>query len=131
MVSSIAIVAAEGFEPEEKPRRIDEIAASSQRGSEPKQLLKNYGGDTRRFRASVAPKSPRGPPDDDLEERLGPKLLFTVNDLAELAGKSPASIFRYLRLGQLSCITVGGYRHFTRSAVLNFLRNGTRDSKVA
>jgi hypothetical protein len=129
MVSSIAIVAAEGFEPEEKPRLIDEIAANSQPVSKPPP--KNYGGDTRRFRASVAPQSPRGPPHDDLEERLGDKLLFSVNDLAELASKSPASIFRYLRLGMLSCITVGGCRHFTRSAVLRFLRYGTRGPEAA
>ena len=75
----------------------------------------------------MAPQSPRGPPDDDLEERIGDKLLFSINDLAELADKSPASIFRYLRLGLLSCVTVGGYRHFTRAAVLDFLRNGTRE----
>ena len=131
MVSSVAIVAADGFEPKEKPRVVDEIAANSQAASGPGQPPKNYGGDTRRFRASVAPQSPRGPPDDDLEERLGDKLLFSVNELAELVGKSPASIFRYLRLGQLSCITVGGYRHFTRAAVLRFLRYGTQGSEAA
>jgi hypothetical protein len=131
MVSIIAIAAAEGFEPEEKPRLIDDIAANSHAVSKPPNPRKNYGGDTRRFRASVAPQSPRGPPDDDLEERLGDKLLFSVNELAELAGKSPASIFRCLRLGQLSCITVGGHRHFTRSAVLRFLRYGTQGFEAA
>jgi hypothetical protein len=132
MVSSIAIVTAEGFEPDEKPRVVDEIAAASEPAGKPENRFKGYGGDTRRFRAASAPQSPRGPPvDDDLEERLGDKLLFTINDLAGLSGKSPASIFRYLRLGMLSCVTVGGCRHFTRSAVLRFLRCGTQDAKVA
>jgi hypothetical protein len=131
MVSSIAIAVADGFEPDEKPRLTDKIAANSQPGgwpgSEPeKRPRKDYGGDTRRFRPSVAPPAPRGPPvDDDLEERIGDKLLFSINELAALTGKSPATNFRYLRLGQLSCVTIGGFRHFTRSTVLRFLRYGT------
>ena len=127
MVSSIAIIAAEGFEPEKKPRLVDEIAANSQPLSESEQRSKNYGGDTRRFRASVARQSPRGPPDDDLEERIGRKLVYSINELAELADRSPATIFRLLRLGQLPSIRIGGYRRFTRKMALDFLRQGTSD----
>ena len=58
MVSSIAIAAAKALSLKKKPRLIDELAESSQPESEPKQVPKNYGGDTRRFRASVAPQSP-------------------------------------------------------------------------
>ncbi len=130
MVSNIAIAAAEGLEPDEKPRRVDEIADNSEAASDPGPVPKNYAGDTRRFRSPAA-KRPRGPPDDDLEQRIGSKLLFTINEVAELSGKSPASIFRYLRLGQLTSVTVGGYRHFTRAAVLNFLRYGTRGIEAA
>jgi Helix-turn-helix domain len=122
MVSHIAIAAAEGFEPEEKPRL---IAANSQPESEPGQVPKNYGGDTRRFRAPPQPR--RGPPDDDLEERIGLKLVYSINELAELADRSPATIFRLLRLGQLPSIRIGGYRRFTRKMVLDFLRQGTSD----
>ena len=128
MVSHIAIAAgAEGFEPKKKSRLIDEIAENSQPESEPEQVPNNYGGDTRRFRASVAPQSPRGPPADDLEERIGPKLVFSIAELAELADRSPATIFRLLRLGLLPCIRIGGYRRFTRATVLDFLRHGTSD----
>ena len=93
---------------------------------------KNYGGDTRRFRASTAPQPLRIPPDDDdLEDRIGDKLLYSIKDLAELSDRSPATIFRYLRLGQLQCIQSGGIRRFTRAAVLDFLRNGTRRTEAA
>jgi excisionase family DNA binding protein len=127
MVSHIAIAAAEGFKPKTKPRRIDEIAQNSQPKSESEQVPNNYGGDTRRFRASIAPQSPRGPPDDDLEERIGPKLVFSIAELAELADRSQATIFRLLRLGLLPSIRIGGYRRFTRATVLDFLRYGTSD----
>jgi excisionase family DNA binding protein len=125
MVSVFAIAAADGLEPEDRPRLVDKIIADSQPvGSEP--ARKRFGGG-RPFRASVAPQSPRGPPvDDDLEERLGKKLHFSIGELADLAGKSPATIFRYLRLGQLPYIRVGGHRRFTRAVVLDFLRNGMR-----
>jgi excisionase family DNA binding protein len=108
---------------------IDEIAAASQPAGKPESRPKSYGGDTRRFRASVVPQSPRGPPiDDDLEERLGDKLLFSINELADLTDRSPATIFRLLRLGQLQSVQVGGVRRFTRATVLDFLRRGTSDT---
>ena len=75
----------------------------------------------------MAPQSPRGPPvDDDLEERLGDQLHFSIDELAKLSDRSAATIFRYLRLGLLPCIRVGGYRRFTRAVALDFLRYGTR-----
>jgi hypothetical protein len=124
MVSSFAIAAADGLEPEDRPRLVDKIIADSQPvGSEPEKR-KRFGGG-RPFRASVAPQSPRGSPvDDDLEERLGKKVHFSIGELADLAGKSPATVFRNLRLGQLPWIRVGGHRRFTRAVVLDFLRNG-------
>jgi excisionase family DNA binding protein len=95
MVSSIAIATAEGFEPEEKPRLID------------------------------VPRGRRRPPPDDLEERIGSKNFYTINELAALADRSPATIFRLLRLGLLPFVQVGGRRLFSRAIVLDFLRRGT------
>jgi hypothetical protein len=130
MVSSFAIAAAEGFQPEDRPRLVDKIVADSQFvASEPEKPSRQRFGGGRPFRAATAPQSPRGPPiDDDLEERLEDKLHFSITELAKLASKSPATIFRYLRLGQLSCIRIGGHRRFTRAVVLDFLRNGTREA---
>jgi hypothetical protein len=125
MVSSIAIAAAEGFEPEEKPRVIDEIAADSQPQSGPAKLPSKYSRPLSRQRASGSPHAPRGPPDDDLEERIGSKNFYSINELAKLSDRSPATIFRLLRLGLLPCVRVGGCRCFTRAVVLDFLRNGT------
>lgn len=127
MVSHIAIAASEGFEPDEKPRRVDEIADNSQSASDPGPAPKNYAGDTRCFRSPAA-NLPRGPPDDDLEGRLGDQLHFSIDELAKLSDRSAATIFRYLRLGLLPCIRVGGYRRFTRAVVLDFLRNGMREA---
>ena len=132
MVSSIAMAAAEGFEPAEKPSLVDEIAANSQpKSADQAKPSSKYSRPLSRQRASVAPQSPRGPPDDDLEKRIGDKLLYSIKDLADLSDRSPATIFRYLRLGQLQCIQSGGIRRFTRAAVLDFLRNGTRRPEAA
>ena len=129
MVSSFVIAAAEGFEPEDRPRVVDKIVANSQFvASEPEKPSRKRFGGGRPFCAAAAPQSPRGPPvDDDLEEGLEDKLHFSINELADLAGKSPATIFRYLRLGQMPCIRVGGHRQFTRAVVLDFLRNERAD----
>jgi hypothetical protein len=127
MVSSIAIAAAQGVELKEKPRLIDKIAASSQHKSDlaesPKEPLSHprRGGNR---------PHPRGPP-DDLEERIGGKLIFSINEVAALADRSPATIFRLLRLGLLPCIQVSGSRCFTRAMVLDFLRRGTRNTEAA
>ncbi len=80
---------------------------------------------------AIAASSPREPPADDLEERIGNKLVFSIAELAELADRSPATIFRLLRLGLLSSIRIGGYRRFTRATVLDFLRHGTRSTEAA
>jgi hypothetical protein len=131
MVSVFAIATADGLEPEDRPRRVDKIIADSQAGSwpgsEPQKSQERRGG-VRPVRAATAPQSPGGPPVDDLEERLGAQLHFSIGELAKLASKSPATIFRYLRLGQLSCIRIGGHRRFTRAVVLDFLRNGMREA---
>jgi hypothetical protein len=126
MTSSFAIAA----EPEDRPRVVDKIIADSQPvgGELEKPLRRRFGGG-RPYRPARAPQAPRGPPvDDDLEERLEGKLHFSINELAKLADKSPATVFRYLRLGQLPCIRVGGHRRFTRAVVLDFLRNGMRSA---
>jgi excisionase family DNA binding protein len=132
MVSSFAIAVADICEPEDRPRLVDQIIADSQPSiSEPGLPEKRFGGG-RPYRPATAPqKSPRGPPvADDFEERLGKQLHFSIRELAEYAGKSQATVFRYLRLGQLPCIRVGGHRRFTRAVVLDFLRNGMRSSDV-
>ena len=129
MVSIIASNTAEGFEPEEKPRLIDEIAATAQRNcglSEPSRA--HPPRDLRR--RGETPRTPRVYA-DDLEERIGPKLIFSINELAKLADRSPATIFRLLRLGLLPFVPVGGSRCFTRAIVLDFLRQGTRRSEAA
>ena len=130
MVSSFVIAAADICEPEDRPRLVDKIISDSQLvASEPENPSRQRFGGGRPFRTAAAPQSPRGPPvDDDLEERLEDKLHFSITELAKLASKSPATIFRYLRLGQLSCIRIGGHRRFTRAVVLDFLRNGTREA---
>jgi hypothetical protein len=131
MVSSFTIATAESFEPEDWPRLVDKIIADSQPiSSKPEEPSTRRGG-PRPIRASVAPQSPRGPPDDDLEERLGKQLHFSINELADLSDRSAATIFRYLRLGLLPSIRIGGYRRFTRAVVLDFLRCGTRGPDVA
>jgi hypothetical protein len=128
MVSSIAMAITDGFEPNEKPRQVDRIVADSQQPvSRPGKPLAKRAGGARPIRASVAPQSPRGLPNDDLEERLGDQLHFSIDELAKLSDRSAATIFRYLRLGLLSCIRVGDYRRFTRTVVLDFLRRGTFD----
>lgn len=131
MISSFAIAAADGIQPAEKPRAIDKIAEKSQAQSDnpPKPSEKRSGWHGRRH-VSSSPHAPRGPP-DGLEERLGSQLVFSVNELAELANRSPATIFRLLRLGLLEHIRVGGSRCFTRAIVLDFLRHGTRRSDAA
>jgi hypothetical protein len=68
---------------------------------------------------------------DDLDERIGPKLLFSISELAMLADRSPATIFRLLRLGLLPFVQVGGSRCITRAIVLDFLRRGTPESNAA
>jgi hypothetical protein len=118
------MIAAEGVEPEERPRLIDNIAAESQPESEPAKPPGKHGKPLNRQRASESPHSPRSPP-DGLEQLIGSKLIFSINDLAQLADRSPATIFRLLRLGLLPCIQVSGSRCFTRAMVLDFLRNGT------
>jgi hypothetical protein len=129
MVSIIASNTAEGLEPKEKPRLNDEIAAAAQRKCD-------VSGPSRAQpprdlpRRSETPRTPRGYA-DDLEERIGPKLIFSINELAKLADRSPATIFRLLRLGLLPFVTVGGSRCFTRAIVLDFLRQGTRRSEAA
>lgn len=126
MVSSIAMAAAEGFEPEEKPRRIDAIAASSQpKRDDPAKPSKDRGSWRGRRHTAASPHAPRGPP-DDLEERIGSKLFYSISELAALADRSPATVFRLLRLGQLPFVQVGGSRCFTRAIVLDFLRRGTQ-----
>jgi hypothetical protein len=87
MVSSIAIAAAESFEPEEKPRLVDEIAASSQpKSADQAKPSKNRGGAHNRQRLAASPHAPRGP-SDDLEERIGPKLLYSIAELARKAAR--------------------------------------------
>ena len=130
MISSIALAAAEGVEPKEKPRRIDMIAEDSQRPEPDIALPAKTREAMRRQRAASSPHAPRGPP-DDLEERIGNKNLYSVADLARLADRSPATIFRLLRLRLIGFVQVGGQRRFTRAIVLDFLRNGTRRSDGA
>jgi excisionase family DNA binding protein len=98
MVSSTAIAAAEGFEPEEKPPLRPDTHSRKRR---------------------------EGPWKDDLEERIGSKNFYTINEIAALADRSPATIFRLLRLGRLPFVQVGGRRLFSRRIVLDFLRRGT------
>jgi hypothetical protein len=129
MVSSIAITAAEGFEPDEKPRLIDKIATNSERNCGPTESSKEHEA-LRRPRRGGTPQVQRGPP-DDLEERIGPKLIYSISELAALADRSPATIFRLLRLGQLQFVWVSSSRCFTRAIVLDFLRRGTRRSEAA
>lgn len=126
MVSIIASNIAEGFEPEKKPRLIDEIAANQQNCglSEPS---RERDPPRDRPRRGGTPRTPRVDA-DDLEERIGSKLIFSINELAKLADRSPATIFRLLRLGLLPFVPVGGSRCFTRAIVLDFLRRGTRRS---
>ena len=85
MVSSFAIAAAEGFQPEDRPRVVDKIVADLQFvASEPENPSRQRFGGGRPFRAATAPQSPRGPPiDDDLEERLEDKLHFSINGTGE------------------------------------------------
>jgi hypothetical protein len=129
MVSSTAITAAQGFQPKEKPRLIDDIAEKSQpERDDPAKPSKAHDAPLGRPRRAGTPHAPRGPPDDDLDERIGPKLIFSISDLARLADRSPATIFRLLRLAQLDCVQVSGSRCFTRAIVLDFLRNGSRRS---
>jgi hypothetical protein len=125
MISSILIAAAEGFEPEEKARLIDKIAADSQQDRDRGKPTKGRGRSRDRQSPGASPHAPRGP-SDDLEARIGPKLIFSINELAALADRSPATVFRLLRLGRLPFIHVGGSRCFTRAVVLNFLRRGTQ-----
>jgi hypothetical protein len=130
-VSSTAIGVAEKVEEKEESRLIDDIAANSQpQWVDPPKPSKSRGGWHGRRHVSSSPHAPLGPP-DGLEERLGSQLVFSVNELAELANRSPATIFRLLRLGLLEHIQVGGSRCFTRAIVLDFLRRGTRKSEAA
>jgi hypothetical protein len=114
----------------EKPQLIDEIAASSQLSSGAAESPKERDAPQGRPRRGGTPHAPRGPP-DDLEERIGPKLVFSINELAALADRSPATIFRLLRLGLLPFVWVGSSRCFTRAIVLEFLRHGTRRPEAA
>jgi hypothetical protein len=125
MVSSISIAASEGFEPQEKLPLIDEIAPDSQQERDRGKPTKERGRSRDRQGPGASPHAPRGSA-DDLEARIGPKLIFSINELAALADRSPATIFRLLRVSQLPFIQVGGSRCFTRAVVLNFLRRGTQ-----
>ena|ERR1700722_18871345 len=130
MVSSIAIAAAEGVDLKEKPRLIDKLSANSQQSSGPADPSREPDAPRSRPRRGSTPHAPRGPL-DDLEQRIGSKLIFSINELAALADRSPATIFRLLRLGLLPFVPVGGSRCFTRAIVLDFLRRGTRRPEVA
>jgi hypothetical protein len=131
MISRIAMAAAGGVELEDKPRLIDQIVADSNEGESPEESATKRGGSMRRRRAASSPQAPRGPPGDDLETVLGDQVIFSIADLAKFARRSPATIFRLLRLGQLDCVQISGSRVFTRAIVLDFLRNGTRSSEAA
>ena len=129
-VSSVAIAAAEGVDLKEKSRLIDKIAANSQPDSDPAEPSRKRSGTHSRQHVGASSHAPRGPP-DDLEERIGSKNFYSINELAVLADRSPATIFRLLRLGLLPFVPVGGSRCFTRAIVLDFLRHGTRNSAAA
>ena len=126
MVSSFVIAAAEGFEPEDRPRVVDKIVAELQFvASEPEKPSRSALAAVV-LSAPLRRESPRGPPvDDDLEERLEDKRHFSINELADLAGKSPATIFR-------SAARSDAVHSRRRSSpippavVLDFLRNGMR-----
>ena len=90
MVSSIAIAAAEGFEPEEKRLLIDEIAADSQHERDRGKPIKERLRSRDRQGAAASPHAPRGPP-DDLEVRIGSKLIFSINELAAPTSRRPQS----------------------------------------
>ena len=115
MVSNIAIAAAKGAGPKKRPRPVASAKPE-----------KNRGGWHGRRHVGSTPHSP-----DGLEEQLGSQLIFSVNELADRANRSPATIFRLLRLGQLPFVQVGGSRVFTRAIVLDFLRRGTRKSSAS
>ena len=119
MVSNIAIAAAKGAGPKKRPRP---VVADSQPAA-PAKPERNRGAWHGRRHIGASPHSP-----DGLEEQLGSQLIFSVNELADRANRSPATVFRLLRLGQLSFVQVGGSRCFTRAIVLDFLRRGTRKS---
>jgi hypothetical protein len=104
---------------------ISRITIAATDGVELAKLEKNRGGWHGRRHIGASLHSP-----DGLEERLGSQLVFSVNELAELASRSPATIFRLLRLKQLPFIQVSGSRCFTRAVVLDFLRYRTRKSSV-
>ena len=114
MVSSITFMAVtDGFEPNEKPRQVDLqdrcgfAAACQQTWEAPGEARRRRCYYSRLRRAAVA--SRRLP--NDLGQ-LGDQLHFSIDELAKLSDRSAATIFRYLRLGLLSCIRVGGYRRF-------------------
>ena len=100
--------------------------AAYSKPADPVKPAKNSGSWHGR-RLSSSPHFPRESP-DGLEEQLGDQAIFSVNELAKLANRSAPTVFRLLRLGQLSFVQVGGSRCFTRAIVLDFLRRGTRKS---
>jgi excisionase family DNA binding protein len=119
MISTVATVAAKGTK--------KGAASSHLKSADPVKPSRVRGGWHGRERLGSSPHFPRESP-DGLEEQLGDQAIFSVKELADLANRSAPTIFRLLRLGQLSFVQVGGSRCFTRAIVLDFLRHGTRKS---
>ena len=65
-------------------------------------------------------------PDDGLEQLLGSKATFSISEFGVVIDRSPASVWRYIRLDQLATIRVGGSQRITRGEAIRFLRHGGR-----
>jgi hypothetical protein len=62
--------------------------------------------------------------DDGLEQLIGPKTLFPIVEFAKLIDRSPATVWRLLRMEELEAVQIGGSKCITRGEALRFLRQG-------
>jgi hypothetical protein len=123
MISSAAIIAATDSVDlhAARNRSIDQIGGSPQ-GEQESAKPRGVPLENRPF--SVPTRAPRGPPADGLEDILGRQTQFSISEFAALINRSPATVWRLLRLGQLSAVRVGGSLAITRGEALRFLRYG-------
>jgi hypothetical protein len=62
--------------------------------------------------------------DDGLEQLIGPKALFSIEEFADLIDRFPATVWRLLRMKELTAVQVGGSKRIPRGETLRYLREG-------
>jgi hypothetical protein len=72
------------------------------------------------------PSARRVSHDDGLEQLIGPKTLFSIEEFANLIDRSPATVWRLLRMKELTAVPIGGSKCIPRGEALRFLRHGGR-----